>query len=91
MGSKEKCFQYDFIIHEKRTLIEVQGNYWHGDPNIYNEDGSNGKRKLNEIQKAKKERDKLKQEFAKEKNFNLICIWESEIKNNDFSKLNGVI
>lgn len=49
MGSKEKCFQYDFILHNKRILIEVQGNYWHGNPKFYNEDGSNGKKKLNDI------------------------------------------
>jgi len=49
MGHGEKCFQYDFIVHKKRILIEVQGDYWHGNPNQYNEDGSNGKRKLNDI------------------------------------------
>lgn len=91
MGSGEKCFQYDFIIHEKRVLIEVHGNYWHGDPNIYNEDGSDGKIKLNNIQKTKIERDKLKRDFAQEKNFKLICIWESEINNNDFSKLKDIL
>ena len=29
MGSKERCFQYDFIIRHRRILIEVQGDYWH--------------------------------------------------------------
>ena len=49
MGFKDSCFQYDFIIHGKRILIEVQGTYWHGDPKRYNEDGSDGKKKLNDI------------------------------------------
>ena len=49
MGFNDSCFQYDFIIHGKRILIEVQGTYWHGDPKRYNEDGSDGKKKLNDI------------------------------------------
>lgn len=91
LGTKKCCFQYDFIIHNKRTLIEVQGNYWHGNPNMYNEDGSNGKKKLNNIQKGKIEKDKIKKEFAEKHNFKIIYIWESEINNNDFSKLDELI
>lgn len=91
MGSGDNCFQYDFIIHNKRILIEVQGNYWHGDPTIYNEDGSNGKKKLNNMQKEKIKQDVLKKEFANDKKFKLICIWESEIKNKDFSKLKEIL
>lgn len=91
MGSGEKCYQYDFIIHHKRILIEVQGNYWHGDPCLYNEDGSNGKKQLNNIQKKNIERDKLKYQFATDKNFTIIYIWESEINNNDFSKLKEIL
>ena len=87
MGFADRCFQYDFIVHGKRILIEVHGDYWHGNPNKYNESGSDGKKKLNDIQKKKIERDALKAQFAKEKNFKLICIWEDEINNEDFSKL----
>lgn len=84
-------FQYDFIIHNKRILIEVQGDYWHGNPNFFNEDGSDNKRKLNDIQKAKQEKDKLKIEFAKKHNFELICIWEEEVNKGDFSKLEKIL
>lgn len=84
-------YQYDFIIHNKRILIEVQGDYWHGNPNLFNEDGSNGKRILNDIQKAKIEKDKQKIKFAKTHNFELICIWEEEINKGDFSKLEKIL
>ena len=87
MGHKDSCFQYDFIIHGKRTLIEVNGDYWHGNPNKFNIDGNNGKRKLNEIQLRGIEKDKIKKQFAEEHNFEVIYIWEEEINNNDFSKL----
>ena len=91
MGSKERCFQYDFIVHGCRILIEVQGDYWHGNPEIYNKDGSNGKKKLNTIQKKNIERDKSKRNFAIEKQFKIIYIWESEINKNDFSKLKEIL
>lgn len=54
---------------------------------MYNINGSDGKRKLNETQIQKMENDKLKLNFATEKNFRVIYIWEQEIKNGDFSKL----
>lgn len=88
MGSENVgIYQYDFIIHEKRILIEVNGDYWHGNPNSFNINGSDGKRKLNDIQLKKMEKDKLKLEFATKHNFKIIYIWEEEINNNNFSKL----
>ena len=92
MGSKNTgIFQYDFIIKNKRILIEVNGDYWHGNPNLFNENGTDGKRKLNEIQINKQKKDILKQEFAKNHNFELIYIWETEVNNGDYSKLKKII
>ena len=34
--------QYDFGSKDLRILIEVQGDYWHGNPHFYNIDGSKG-------------------------------------------------
>lgn len=58
---------------------------------MYNNDGSNGKKKLNDTQKNNMKRDIEKRNFAIEKNFKIIYIWESEIKNEDFSKIKEVI
>ena len=60
MGDGNRNYQYDFIIKGKRILVEVNGDYWHGNPNKFNLDGSDGKRKLNDIQIAKIENDKIK-------------------------------
>ena len=87
MGDGNRNYQYDFIIKGKRILIEVNGDYWHGNPNKFNIDGSGGKRKLNDIQISKIENDKLKLEFANNHNFEVVYIWEEEINNEDFSKL----
>jgi len=76
--------QFDFGCKEHRILIEVDGNYWHGNPKFFNHDGSDGKRQLNEIQLKKIDRDNQKTSWAKNHNFTLIRLWESEILNGSF-------
>lgn len=74
-------FQYDFKIKNERILIEVDGDYWHGNPNLY--------KSFNDIQLKMKCRDKEKEEFAKAHNFKLLRIWVSELDNED--KLQGIL
>lgn len=47
--------QFDFIISDS-IILEVHGDYWHGNPDIYGE----GKRPLNEHQIYKQQRDEEK-------------------------------
>jgi len=51
---------------------------------FYNLDGSNGKKKLNEIQLNKIKQDENKNLFALNHNFKLIRLWETEINNDNF-------
>lgn len=74
-------YQYDFIIKNTNILIEVDGDYWHGNPNIYKE--------LNHIQIDKQEKDKIKEEYAKQYGYKVIRIWEQELKN--INKINEVL
>jgi len=66
-------YQYDFKIKNKKILIEVDGDYWHGNPNIY--------KSLNYIQKKKQTRDNDKENFANKHNFKLYRIWSSDLNN----------
>lgn len=85
-------YQFDFGIKNERILIEVDGDYWHGNPKYYNEDGTNGKRPLNEIQLGKMVQDKEKTKWATSRGFTLIRIWEAEINDGTFkNKLTGYI
>lgn len=84
--------QFDFGCKNSRVLIEVDGDYWHGNPEFFDEDGVDGKRQLNEIQKQKIESDKQKDEWAKSHNFKLIRLWETEVLNGTFvDKLKEVL
>lgn len=84
-GKDGDNYQYDFIIHNKKILIEVNGTYWHADPRVYST------KNLNALQLSKIKRDKIKKEVAKLYGFTLLYIWEMDINNNDFSSLKGIL
>ena len=79
--------QFDFGCKSKRILIEVQGDYWHGNPAIYGE----GKRPLNNIQINKQAKDKVKQSWCDDHDFTLLTFWESDINADPNIILRGVL
>ena len=66
--------EYDFLILNTNILIEVDGDYWHGNQNIFEE--------LTEFQKSIQINDEIKENFAKNKGYNVIRFWGSDIKKN---------
>lgn len=76
--------QFDFGSREYKILLEVQGDYWHSNPKIYN------KTKLNKTQKNIIKRDREKIKFAKKHGMKLYHIWESDIRSNNFSILEDI-
>jgi hypothetical protein len=80
-GARVENRSFDFRVGN--TLIEVHGDYWHANPLYYGE----GKRQLTERQLFKVDVDKLKQNIALRHQLQLVVIWETEINNGDFSKL----
>ena len=73
--------QYDFLINDD-VVLEVHGDFWHGNPEVYNT--------LTERQVYKKQRDIVKQKLAEDNGYRYIVIWESEIKQNDWTILNEI-
>jgi len=63
--------EYDFLLLDTNILIEVDGDYWHGNENKFTE--------LSEFQKQVKNNDLIKQEFAKSKGFDVLRFWEENI------------
>ena len=68
-------FVCDFAIPSSKLIIECDGDYWHGNPLIYN------KNNLNKIQIGKIQRDKFKDKYLKRKGWKVIRFYESDIKN----------
>lgn len=66
---------YDIGLEEYPILIEVDGDYWHGNKKVMTEE-----QKINWMQMKNKQNDLLKDWVAKNKGYKLIRIWESDIK-----------
>ena len=75
----ECVFFYDYVLKSKKKCIEFNGDYWHMNPSIYNEDdvgyfGYNA----SEIW----EKDRIKNNALEKEGFEILVIWENEYKEN---------
>ena len=67
---------YDFYLPDSRILIEIDGDYYHSNPEKYDES------KLNPMQKHNKRVDEYKNKWALMRGIPLLRIWENDIRNN---------
>lgn len=74
---KDKFF-VDFLINEN-IILEVFGDYWHGNPLFF---GENCKRKLNDMQIKQIKKDKSRIAYLKKCGFQVYVIWENDIYKN---------
>ena len=73
---------YDFFLSDFNLLIEADGDYWHANPIKYN-----NKNLLTEVQIKNIKNDNFKNNLAKERGYNLLRFWETEIKKKNFKYL----
>lgn len=66
-------FIYDIFLPEYRLLIEVDGDYYHGNPSKYTKKELNWGQKKNMVNDIKKTR------LAKALKYHIIRFWESDI------------
>jgi len=67
------CKSYDFKLKGQNIIIEVDGDFWHGNPKQNNH--------WKDVDKVQ-DNDKLKTKLAEDRGFTLLRFWESDIKNN---------
>jgi hypothetical protein len=72
--------EYDFLILNTNILIEVDGDYWHGNKNIFEE--------LSDFQKSVQINDEIKENFANTKGYKVVRFWGSDVKNNNIEVKN---
>lgn len=75
----KECKIYDFYLPEYDVLIEADGDYWHGNPEFF--------QNLNEIQNININNDIFKNRLAEQEGFLLIRFWENQIKNSNFENI----
>lgn len=75
--------QFDFKIKDTKILIEVHGDFWHANPKKYKSNDILNHPNTNGIlAKDLWEKDFKKQNLAKANGYDIIYIWESDIKEN---------
>lgn len=67
---------YDFYLPKHNLLIEVDGDFWHGNPNIYEE------KELRGHQKRAQRIDEHKTKWALLHGIPIMHIWETDIRKN---------
>lgn len=70
--------QYDFVIIDKKCVIEVHGDFWHGNPLKFGE----GLKELRMHQIMKRQDDKIKAKIANDAGYSYYEFWEHDIHNN---------
>ena len=65
------CKSYDFKIKDSPTILEVDGDFWHGNPDT----------KYHHIEvESTHQNDILKEKMAADRGYTVIRLWESDIK-----------
>lgn len=76
-------FSYDIILSDSNKLIEINGDYWHGNPKIYLESdiilkGTSGQYTVGE----KWAKDKIKIQYAIDQGYQILVVWEKDLNDN---------
>lgn len=66
-------YEIDEFNDIKKLCIEIDGNYWHGNPEIYKD------KDLNEMQIKRRISDKRKNTYLKNKGYRVLRFWEKNI------------
>lgn len=71
-------YHVDGYVEATRTVLEFHGDYWHGNPSVYDMDAINPSIGITYMTLLVKT--KTKELFIRTAGFTYICIWESEWK-----------
>jgi len=77
-GTNSKAYSVDLTIGNK--MIEFNGDYWHMNPNKYNENDFNRTKQMKAIEIWQYDTDKIK--LAESHGYEVLTVWESEYHTN---------
>ena len=75
----------------RRKIIEFQGDIYHGNPEIFNENDTPNPYKKDKTCKNLWEYDEKKKNIAKKNGFDVMQIWENDYRNNKEEIIKDVI
>lgn len=87
--SCNKKYRYDFFLEDLALYIEFNGDYWHANPQQFNENYYHPHKKI--LAREIWEYDNAKRVNVTNSGYNFITIWESDIKKFDNHQLKDYI
>jgi len=82
---------YDFVIDELKICIEFNGDVFHGNPSIYEENDHPNPFNKKLTAKQLWEADNVKNKFLEKLGYNVIVIWEKEYLENKEKIINNMV
>jgi len=82
-------YLYDFVITSIKFCIEFNGDFWHCNPKLYQENYVN--KMISMSAKEIWEKDKSKIDFLKNKGYEVFVVWENEYEKNPEDVLQKII
>lgn len=73
-----KHYRYDYVDFTRKKIIEFNGDFWHCNPEKYNEDFNH--KILKSSAKKIWMNDKIKIDWISSKGYKVMVIWESEYR-----------
>lgn len=86
--NNKKLFVYDFTDTLNKKIIEFNGNIFHANPKLFNENDTPHPFNKTKLAKDIWARDNQKIELAKSNGFDVLTIWEDDFHNNYENVLN---
>lgn len=81
INNNRVCKSYDFKIKNSNVIIEVDGDYWHGNPNTDNHHKFVNETKLNDLKKTK---------LAESRGYTVLRFWESDVLSDKNTIINQI-
>lgn len=73
-----KWYFYDLCYTKDKKIIEINGDFWHANPTIYNKDFIHPLKKISASAIWEEDREKIK--IAENYGYKIIVIWEKDIR-----------
>ena len=84
---RNRSFKYDFTYSEGRKIIEINGDFWHCNPEIFKDDSQIHKITNKSVKDIRK-MDSYKIKLAEKHGYSVLSIWESDIRKERENSLN---
>lgn len=74
----QKIYKFDFVDFTNKKVIEYNGDFWHCNPKLYNENYFNNVKQKYAYELWNYDQNKI--EYMKNKGYDVLVIWESDFK-----------